>query len=408
MQLGPWESRDEEKRALRIELATARRALQIKQESNKKLREKLKELEDKCKELERQRDRYRNMIFKANVKPQKEVKEESDEEIRISASMKRKRGGQMGHAGRGRKLPGHIDEVRRVYLERCPDCGTPLGRSKGIDKHTIEDIPPPEAYRAQVIRYEIELQYCKKCKRPVKAKVPELIPKCRLGINTLSYVLINKYMARSTWDTIAFSLSHFYGIEVSKGALVEMAHRAAKWLERKYEQILGEIRASPVKHADETGWRVEGINSWLWGFFTKEHAYYAIKESRGKGVPAKILDGSHPDDVLVRDDYGGYRKLPLKHQSCWAHLLSDSSEAANQPGASAEVGRLHRKLKQIYASLGEIIAQVFEPAERQAAYDHFAKELQYIIKTELSPSRHQENPNAHCSSRRYFAYCLAL
>ncbi|MBI3600358.1 MAG: IS66 family transposase [Nitrospinae bacterium] len=390
MQLGHWISADEEKRKLRVEVATLRHALKAQQEARAKLKrevedlerekkedkKRIKELEDRCRELEQQRDRYRDTIFKPNVRAKKGDKEnEGIEEIYDVFTPKRKRGGQKGHPGRGRKTPERVDEVRRIYLETCPDCSSQIERSKNIEKHTVEDIPPIEVYRAQVIRYERELQWCKKCKRRVKAKISEVIPKSRFGINVLLYVFIHKYIARSSWDTIVWSLANWYGIQVSKGSLVGMLHRSQKWLGNRYEQILEQIRASPVKHADETGWRVDGINHWLWGFFTKEHAYYTIKESRGKGVPEKILTGSHHDDVLVRDDYAAYKKLPLNHQSCWAHLLRNSSEAAKAPDASTEVRLLHRELKKMYASLKEIIAQPFDAIERQAAYQRLSKEL---------------------------------
>lgn len=128
MQLGPWPSRDEEKRKLRVKVATLERALKTQQEARRELEEKVKELEqktkedqkriqeleDRCKELERQRDRFRSLIFKPNLKSKKERQKEVEEKGDISSP--RKRGAQKGHRGRGRKLPGHIDEVRRVYL----------------------------------------------------------------------------------------------------------------------------------------------------------------------------------------------------------------------------------------------------------------------------------------------------
>lgn len=399
MRLGPWRSSDEEKRKLRVEVAALRRALKTQQEvragllkelqkleqelkqEKKESEKRIKELEDRCRELESQRDRYRDMIFKPNKRSKKGDKEEREDikEVYDTLTPKRKRGGQKGHHGRGRKAPEHVDEVSRIYLQTCPDCGSQVERGKNIEKHTVEDIPPIGAYRKEVTRYETELQWCPKCKRRVKAKNHEVIPRSRFGINVLFYVLIHKYIARSSWDTIVWSLAHWYGIQVSKGSLVGMLHRTQKWLGDRYEQILEQIRASPVKHADETGWRVDGINHWLWGFFTKEHAYYTIEESRGKGVPERILTGSHHDDVLVRDDYAAYHKLPINHQSCWAHLLRDSNEAAKVPDASIEMVTLHEELKKLYSSLKEIIATPFKDSERKTAYDRFGKELQHIV-----------------------------
>jgi len=400
MHLGAWKSSDDEKRKLRVRVATLERALEVQKKARRRLekeikelkcerkedKKKIKELEKQCRELEQQRDRFRNMIFKPNTKPPKET-EEGRGESGIIISKKQKQGGQKGHLGHGRKIPSQVDEVRRVYLERCPDCGGPLERSTSIEEHTVEDIPPIEQTRARVTRYERELQWCKKCQKTVKAVIEEVIPKSRLGINVLLYVFIHKYIARSTWETIVWSLDHWYGIKVSKGALIQMVHRARERLKKRYEQILEQIRGSPVKHADETGWRIDGVNHWLWGFFTKQQAYYVVEESRGKGVPEKILNGSHPDDVLVRDDYAAYRKLPFKHQSCWTHLLGNSGEAARQPCASVEVRKLHKKLKGMYASLCKIITQPFELEKRQAAYAYFSKELQHIIEVKY---RHQD------------------
>lgn len=393
MQLGGWRSIDEEKRKLRVNVATLRRALETQRQARVRLEgevkglklekkeaaRKIERLEARCQELERQRNRYRDMVFKPNTNRQKTFAEESNEREGGFIPTRQKRGARQGHLGHGRKSPERVDEVRRVYLEKCPDCGNPIKRGKAIEAHTIEDIPPVERQYSKVTRYEKEVQWCGKCQKTVKAKIIEVIPRSRLGINVLMYVFIHKYVARSTWETIVWSLSHWYGIQVSKGALVGILHRTRNLLEKRYAQILEEIRAAPVKHADETGWRVNGSNHWAWGFFTPRSAYYSIEESRGKGVPAEILSGCHENDVLVRDDYGGYRKLPLKHQSCWAHLLRESREATQRPGASAEVCALHKKLKKIYSSLSGVIECPFDLKERQIQYDYFTKELKNII-----------------------------
>jgi transposase len=369
MQLGPWQSRDDEKRKLVIKVKSLERALDTHRKTRRDLEKQLKKYEIELKEaneeinklkkeneeLRRQRDRYRDMTFKPNKKSSDKLKENGEE---LSSSLdnktKRERGGQKGHKGVGRKTPPKVDRVQRVYLTHCPICSDPLNRSESIQTHTVEDIPPIEEYQKSVVRYETELQWCGNCQKFVKGRVEGVIPKSRLGLNVLLYVLIHKYFVRSTWEKIVDSLYQWYGIKVSKGGLVKMMHRAKHWLGDRYDQLLEEIRKSPVKHADETSWRVNGLNHWLWGFFTNKHAYYLIDESRGKGIPQKILNSPHPQDVLVRDDYGSYQKIPLKHQSCWAHLLRKSHEEANDPNASPEVKKLHNQLKRIFSSLNKI------------------------------------------------------
>lgn len=397
MQLGDWQGRDNEKRLLRVKVATLERAHARQKEKsallereNTRLKKELKNsraasarFEAKVHELEKQRDRYRNMVFKKNVDPEDEGKEKTIglPSLTSAAKTKKKRGGRPGHRGHGRKKPRQIDEIKRIYLTHCPDCGEELPRSNEIHSHTVEDIPAFEESRPRTTRYEQEWQWCGKCRKKVRARPRGVIPSCRLGINLLLYVLIQKYGAKNSWETIAFNLQVLYGVAVSKGALVAMVHRVRKHLGENYKALLEEIRGSPVKHADETSWRVNGINSWLWGFFTPKCAYYVVEESRGKGIPQEILAGSHKNDVLVRDDYAAYAKLCLQQQSCWAHLLRKSREAADDPHASQEVKNLHAVLKTMFASLREIIDKPYQREDRAAAHECFKKQIENIINT---------------------------
>ncbi len=71
-----------------------------------------------------------------------------------------------------------------------------------------------------------------------------VIPRSRLGVNVLLYVLIHKYICREPWETIVFNLDNWYGLRVSKGSLVAMMHRARKWMGSRYTRLLEQIRAA--------------------------------------------------------------------------------------------------------------------------------------------------------------------
>lgn len=377
----------ESRRRVEEELRRERSRVKEVEKAYEEERQKRAELEKKLAEIERQRDRYRDMIFKPKrVKGIEEELPESEDEAtdkewlgRMKRSKKRKRGGQRGHRGYGRYRPMRIDEEKRVYLERCPICESHLQRSKTIKCHTVEDIPALEESRPKVVRYNTEVQWCPQCKKVVRGKANGVIPRCRLGVNVLLYVLIHKYISRESWETLVNNLSNWYGLKVSKGNLIGMMHRARNWLGYKYDDILEQIRSANIKYADETSWRVNGMNNWLWGFFTDQYAYYTIEESRGKGIAEKILKGSHPEDVLVRDDYGGYMKLPFQHQSCWAHLLRESHERACRPNSSNEIQQLHKKLKSMFSSLQEIVQQPFRLEKRKMLYKLYKMDIQHII-----------------------------
>src|SRR5581483_11775725 len=151
-------------------------------------------------------------------------------------------------------------------------------------------------------------------------------------------------------------------------AVIQVLHRAREYLGDRYDSIADAVRASPVKFADETGWRVDGVNSWVWDFLTTQEVYVTIEESRGGGIPKQFFDDAHSDDVLVSDDYAGYKKLAMHHQSCWAHLLRKSREAAADKTASEEVKHLHTQLTALFPVLSETVSHPFDHAEREQVY----------------------------------------
>jgi len=383
-----YKSMDEEKRKLRLQLDTYKRAWEFQkqktttiQEENttlKKENEKLREQEEKLREelekVKRERDTYKGMLFKPN------------KQLLVSGLAEqpsgRKRGGQRGHIGYGRKNPEHSDRYRRTYLSYCPECTLPLKRTQAVRTHTVTDIPQWTEQEAVVTAYEIERQWCRHCKKEVNAVPRNVLPQSKLGTTLLTMICVWKYRFRLPVGKITELLKTMYGLSISQGAIMHTLSRARKYLSPQYEAFLTEIRGSPVKHADETGWRIAGRNAWCWAFVTPKETLYTIEESRGKGVPEKKLSGA--TGVLVRDDYGAYEKLPLVQQSCWAHLLRKSHEASVQENASEEVQYLHKALKDLFGLLAEDLSRPFDKVQRQELHGWYREDLLKIIQKTYS------------------------
>jgi len=380
---------DEEKRKLSVINANLKRHLvclrQRREEAEDKAKEWQKRYEEQQKEIEkleeeneklrRQRDTYRDMLFKANRK------KEDTEEHGVVFQSPRKRGGQIGHKGYGRKSPLRIDKELHIFVEYCSSCNGRLNRSKTTIHHTVEDIPSLQKQQTIITRYDVEKQWCRKCKKEVVITPVGVIPGSRLGINLVIQVLIWKYVCRIPLNIIVTLLEITYDVHVSAGTLILFLRKTSQYFGKPYRQILKEVRAAPVKHADETGWRVNGQNNWCWAFLKEDAVYYTIEETRGKGVPERILKDCHPEDVLVRDDYAGYKKLPFVHQSCWAHLLRESHKEVTQKTASEEMKQLHTAVKTLYERLAVTIAIPFVLEERQKVYEILLQKIQTISKT---------------------------
>jgi hypothetical protein len=373
-----------EVRLLRIKTALLERSHQLQKQKaqdlehentqlrkeNEELKKQEQQLLEELEKTKQERDSFKNMVFKAK-------RTCSDTDAHTPSGLKR--GGQDGHKGHGRKNPEQIDQHKHVFLTHCPHCDTPVPRADGVDMHTVTDILHWKLSQPITTAYTIERQWCGNCHKEVRAVPQGVVPGAKLGINLFTMILVWHYRFREPFNKIAERLWTHYGIQMSEGALAGMCHRAKRWFGVEHDNILEEVRGSPVKHGDETGWRVGGDNWYCWTAVTAKSVYYTIEETRGGGIAREIFLGAL--GVLVRDDYAGYTAVALLQQSCWAHLLRVSHTEATRENASEEVKELHKTIKTLFLLLAEDITQPFNEKERKEWYGEYKKDLQKIIDT---------------------------
>jgi hypothetical protein len=102
-----------------------------------------------------------------------------------------------------------------------------------------------------------------------------------------------------------------------------------------------------VVHADETGWREDGINGYLWAFLTQTTQYFVRDQSRASAVPQSVLTSSFTG-ILVSDFYSGYSPLTCWKQRCWVHLLRDVKELEEAHPQRKSVARWRAKIRGLF------------------------------------------------------------
>ena len=222
--------------------------------------------------------------------------------------------------GFGRRRMEPTDRLEHA-VDVCPDCGT--GLSGGWTHRTREVIEIPES-AVRVTEHVVIARRCAVCRRRRIPKV-ELggvaMGRQRLGINLVSVVVTLREQARLPIRTIQWYLRTVHGLDLSEGAIVGMIHRAAEMARQAMAEVLDRIRGSPVVFADETGWRQDGVNGFVWTFSTPDERYF-VRRNRGRAVVDEVL-GDEFGGVLVSDFYAAYNHYPGLKQRCWAHLLRD-------------------------------------------------------------------------------------
>jgi len=360
-----WEQQKEKSQLLEQRNKLLEKKVNKLKQKNNILEKLIKELKDQLNQSDGHKDSLINLIFKPNKK--------SNNDDNVSA---RSRGAIIGHAGYGRKKSSRVDQTKYIHLSHCPCCNNKLNQSSSYHIRTIEDIPLPQA--TITTRYHIQRQWCGKCQKEVRGSPPGSLPGFRIGLNLISWLMVQKYSLRLPLNLISQSLKEQYECSLTTGAIQNTFHRLKHQFTDQYQQILAKIQRGRVKHADETGWRVNGQNNWCWLITNDKSAYYTITESRSKGV-AKELIGKISKGILVRDDYRAYQKLPLQQQSCWAHLLRKSHELSNSDNASDTVKVLHLELKKMFNEIQTIIDKPFKQKQRKKEYDQYLNKIRLII-----------------------------
>ena len=146
---------------------------------------------------------------------------------------------------------------------------------------------------------------CQRCCVPPAQLDGVVMDRQRLGINLISLIAALREEARLLpLRTIQWYLDTVHGLHLSLGAIVDATQRVVRQAQWVMAAIVERIRSSPVIHADETGWREDGHNGYVWTFSTPTLRYF-LRRGRGKAVVDEVL-GEEFTGVLVSDFYAAY------------------------------------------------------------------------------------------------------
>jgi transposase len=215
-------------------------------------------------------------------------------------------------------------QVRYHAVDECPECGRELTGGNIKWKHQVIDIPRTPI---EVTAHLFVERYCGVCQ---KRWVPDagavlgdvVVGKKSVGIRLMSLIAHLKTSCRVPIGLIRHLLFSLYGVKISRGEIAEVLHAVSEIGKPEYESLLEKVRGSPVVHGDETGWRQDGVNGWLWSFSTPQVRYFTHRLSRGSVVVTEVL-GEEFAGTLVSDFYGAYNVYDGLKQRCWIHFGRD-------------------------------------------------------------------------------------
>jgi transposase len=191
--------------------------------------------------------------------------------------------------------------------------------------------------------------------------------------------------ARLPYRGIQRLLSSLYDLDLSVGGLRGAVRQVAQAGQPTLAAIQAAIAASPAVNVDETGWREQGRNGYVWTASTPAACRF-IYGGRGKQMLARLL-GDSPTGVLVSDFYAVYDGYAGVQQKCWAHLLRDIHELRVAAVGNRDVTVWAEAVGALYAAaqaqVHELAALPAEAVERQVARRRLMAELLEVCQPAL-------------------------
>lgn len=289
-----------------------------------------------------------------------------------------------GGAPKGRKAPvrklfeaKQADEVISLNVEEttCPNCGGGL-ESTGIEERCVVDALLTEARK---LLYRCQEKQCRCCKKKV-SRVPLTLPRFKYGNSLITNAVIAHYLEGIPVNQIART----FGAGVSRGALLRQFEYLAERWKPVVASLIRAYQESPVRHADETGWRTDGKNGYAWLFCAQNISIFQFGKTRASSVPLAIFGAEERAGVLVVDRYAGYNKVPCQIQYCYAHLLRDLQELEKKFPKSKEVSGFVSQLAPLFAQA----MALRRTAETDTDYYRCAKGIQdSMLATSNSPAK---------------------
>jgi len=339
-----------------MDLSTLNKELELKSK-------RIDDLETENKLLKTELAELRTKLFGHKAKDKKDK----------SAVVSKKRGAPKGHPGWFRKAPKKIDKTVELRPDKCPKCGSDnITEYNRTEEHIQEDIIVPKTEATKYIRH---YGYCSSCHKVFYPKGEDELIGSYIGPNAKAFAVYLKYKIKVSDRDIVDLFYRTFDLKVDPSSIPGFRNQLARAGLPLYSELLGDLRKSSYINADETGWKLDGINHWLWKFTNKKVSITHIDRSRGSGVVEDIL-GKEYRGVLVSDFLSAYNKIDAKaKQKCIVHLKRDLIKIKERYSCDRSILRYIKKLEDLLDEAVDLKKDYIDKITSKKDYAAGRKEL---------------------------------
>ena len=230
----------------------------------------------------------------------------------------KKPGGQKGHKGETLRQSADPDEIVDHFPPICSGCGAALTQSMARD-HTarqVHDLPEPRPL--VVTEHRAHVCGCAGCGAQTRASFPDGVnAPVQYGARIAAFVIYLMHQQLLPQKRLVALMSDLFGVWVAAATLESMSRACAARLTGFAQTVRDLVAGAPVKHMDETGFRIGGKTQWLHVACTILLTFYRTCARRGS-----LLAGV--TGIVVHDHWKPYFTMTgVLHALCNAHHLRE-------------------------------------------------------------------------------------
>src|SRR5262249_36839518 len=144
-----------------------------------------------------------------------------------------------------------------------------------------------------------------------RASLPGGVPPGGFGPRVQASVALCTGAYRLSKRTTQEVLADLFGLPLRLGTIPHLAQATAPAVATPVPDAQASVRAQPVAHLDETGWREGRARAWLWGAVTTWVTVFVVRLSRGAKVVEELV-GERFGGILVTDRWRAYTWYPTR------------------------------------------------------------------------------------------------
>jgi transposase len=230
----------------------------------------------------------------------------------------KKTGGQTGHPGKTLCRAEIPDATIDHYPTVCAACGGPLTAAMAVGHVARQVFDLPEPRPLVVTEHRAHGCCCAACGTQTRAAFPDGVSApVQYGQRIGAFVLYLLHYQLLPEKRLAMLMADLFGVHLVTATLARISQDCARRFAGFADVVRDRVAAAPVKHMDETGFRIGGKTQWLHIASTIWLTFYRVSAKRGS-LLAKVTG------IVVHDHWKPYYTMTgVLHALCNAHHLRE-------------------------------------------------------------------------------------